>query len=63
MSDQKTGRQSDQFTLRFPHGMRDKIKKIAETNRRTTNAELIYLIERGINADRQSKEESYPVNV
>jgi len=52
MKTSKTGRDSDQFTLRFPDGMRARVKKIAERNRRTTNAELIFLIERGISAVR-----------
>jgi predicted DNA-binding protein len=51
MSPNKTSRRSDQFTLRFPDGMRERIKKIAESNRRTANAELIVLIEKGIAAD------------
>jgi hypothetical protein len=50
MTTAKTGRDSDQFTLRFPDGMRAQVKEIAERNRRTTNAELIFLIEQGINA-------------
>ncbi|MDN4052879.1 Arc family DNA-binding protein [Massilia sp. YIM B02763] len=50
MKTSKTGRDSDQFTLRFPDGMRARIKEIAERNRRTTNAELIYLIEQGMKA-------------
>lgn len=48
MSPNKTSRRSDQFTLRFPDGMRERIKQIAEANRRTANAELIVLIEKGI---------------
>lgn len=51
MSPNKTSRRSDQFTLRFPDGMRERIKQIAESNRRTANAELIVLIEKGIAAD------------
>lgn len=51
MSPNKTTRRSDQFTLRFPDGMRERIKQIAENNRRTANAELIILIEKGIAVD------------
>lgn len=51
MSPNKTSRRSDQFTLRFPDGMRERIKQIAEANRRTANAELIVLIEKGIAVD------------
>lgn len=40
-------RDSDQFVVRFPDGMRDEIKVIAAQNRRSMNAELVYLIEQG----------------
>jgi len=50
MTTSKTSRTSDQFTLRLPDGMRARVKEIAETNRRTTNAELIFLIEQGMAA-------------
>lgn len=50
MKNKPTGRDSDQFTLRFPNGMRSKIKKIAGRNRRSMNSELIFLIERGMQA-------------
>jgi len=52
MTTAKTNRASEQFTLRFPDGMRDKIKRMAEENRRTANAEIIFLIEQGIEAAR-----------
>lgn len=58
MKSPKTGRQSDQFTLRFPDGMRARVKKIAERNRRTTNAQLIFLIEQGIDAVQSAKHDS-----
>lgn len=34
-------RGSDQFVLRFPAGMRDKIREVAERNGRSMNAEII----------------------
>lgn len=52
MKTAKTNRSSDQFTLRFPDGMRARIKTLAERNRRTANAEIIFLIEQGIAAER-----------
>jgi polyhydroxyalkanoate synthesis regulator phasin len=38
---QKTGRDSDQFILRFPEGMRQRISKLAEASGRSMNAEII----------------------
>lgn len=37
----KPGRGSDQYNLRFPEGMRDRIKAAADANGRTMNAEII----------------------
>ena len=34
-------RQSEKFIVRFPEGMRDRIRNIAETNNRSMNAEII----------------------
>lgn len=41
MSDKKPGRGSDQFPLRLPDGMRERIKVAAEANGRSMNAEII----------------------
>ncbi|GAA0212419.1 hypothetical protein GCM10009081_28790 [Brevundimonas nasdae] len=41
MSDIKTGRASDQFPLRLPEGMRERIKTAAEVNGRSMNAEIV----------------------
>lgn len=38
-------RESDKFMLRLPDGMRDRIKKSAQTSRRSMNAEIIDMIE------------------
>lgn len=38
----------DQFILRLPAGMRDHLKNLAATNRRSMNAELLLLIEKGL---------------
>lgn len=43
------GRDSDQFMLRMPDGMRGQIKIQAAKNRRSMNAELVLIIERAIN--------------
>ena len=37
----KTGRGADQFMLRLPDGMRDKIKASADQNNRSMNAEIV----------------------
>ncbi|MCB1466170.1 MAG: Arc family DNA-binding protein [Rhizobiaceae bacterium] len=42
----KPGRGSDQFPLRFPDGMRDRIKASAEVSGRSMNAEIVAKLER-----------------
>lgn len=37
----KAGRGSDQFIVRLPNGMRDRIKAAAEANNRSMNAEIV----------------------
>lgn len=39
------GRNSDQFNLRFPNGLRDRIKDAAAANSRSMNAEIIATLE------------------
>jgi hypothetical protein len=39
------GRFSDQFNLRLPDGMRDRLKAEAEANKRSMNAEIVARIE------------------
>lgn len=46
MASTKPGRDSDQFALRLPDGMRDKIKASAEENGRSMNAEIVFALER-----------------
>lgn len=41
----RTGRDSDQFNLRLPDGLRDRVKEVAETNRRSMNAEIVCILE------------------
>ncbi|MBY3268641.1 Arc family DNA-binding protein [Rhizobium laguerreae] len=38
-------RGSDQFVLRFPEGLRDRIREIADRNGRSMNAEIIMRLE------------------
>lgn len=44
MSETRPGRGADQFIVRFPEGMRDEIRRLAEENGRSMNAELIELL-------------------
>lgn len=41
MTNNTVGRGSDQFSLRFPDGMRDELKEAAKANGRSMNAEII----------------------
>lgn len=45
-----TGRDSDKFMLRFPDGMRDRLKEAAKANNRTMNAEIIDRLDRSFAA-------------
>lgn len=48
------GRGADQYTVRFPAGVRPEIKARAAINRRSLNAEIIFLLEcalHGVNSD------------
>lgn len=40
-----TGRESDKFMLRLPDGMRDDLKRLAEANKRSMNAEIVAALE------------------
>jgi hypothetical protein len=42
------GRGSDQFVIRFPEGMRDRIAMLAAANGRSMNAELIDRLEKSL---------------
>lgn len=42
----RTGRKSDQFQLRLPNGLRDRIKAYAEPHGRSMNAEIVRVLER-----------------
>jgi hypothetical protein len=39
------GRGSDQFVVRFPEGMRDRIAEVAQANGRSMNSEIIARLE------------------
>lgn len=40
-----TNRESDRFMLRLPDGMRDRIRRLAEENSRSMNAQIVYMLE------------------
>jgi hypothetical protein len=44
--DGRIGRGADQFPLRLPDGMRDRLKKAAAANKRSMNAEIVSRLER-----------------
>lgn len=46
MSDQSPSRFLDKIIIRVPNGMRDRIKRVADANNRSVNAELLILLER-----------------
>lgn len=46
MNNPKTPRGSDQFPLRLPDGMRDRIKSAADENGRSMNAEIVAALEK-----------------
>lgn len=45
MSDSRPGRGADQFIVRFPEGMRERVKDAADKNGRSMNAEIVDLIQ------------------
>ena len=48
----ESGRQ-DQYVVRLPNGMRDKIKEFAARNNRSMNAEIIYRLSNAYGVDFQ----------
>lgn len=46
MSDESPSRFLDKIIIRVPDGMRDRIKRVADLNNRSVNAELLVLLER-----------------
>ncbi len=50
MTDGRPGRGSDQFPLRLPDGMRDRLKDEAQKNKRSMNAEIIARLEASFTA-------------
>lgn len=42
------GRGSDQFVLRFPSGMRDRVAELAKLHGRSMNSEIISMLDKAI---------------
>lgn len=42
---------SERFIIRMPDGLRERIKSIAEQNRRSMNSEILVILERGLSPD------------
>ena len=55
---QPLSRESEQFNLRLPDGMRDRIKALAANSRRTMTAEIVHRLERTIQQDQREAEDS-----
>lgn len=47
-------RGAEQFSVRFPDGMRDRIKAQAAGNRRSMNSEILDLLERALSSSSES---------
>lgn len=47
------GRKADQYPLRMPEGMRDRLSKRAEVNRRSLNSEIIHVLDRALAAENE----------
>ncbi|MBE0580826.1 MAG: Arc family DNA-binding protein [Devosia sp.] len=47
-------RQADQYPLRMPPGMRERIRQSAETNRRSMNSEIVHHLDRALAAENEN---------
>lgn len=45
---------ADKYIVRFPDGMRDRIRENAEANRRSMNAEIVHYIDRALAAENEN---------
>ncbi len=45
---ERPGRGSDQFALRFPEGLRDRVKAVAEASGRSMNTEIVEALSRHV---------------
>lgn len=56
MTDDRKPQAEDKYIIRFPNGMRDRLKEVAKANNRTLNAEIVARIE-------QSFQQGRPISV
>lgn len=49
------GRRSDQFNLRLPDGLRDRLKEMADQNRRSMNGQAVVILENALKATETKK--------
>ncbi len=47
---QRTPQSADKYVLRLPDGMRDKLAALAKANDRSMNAEIVRLLQQGMDA-------------
>ena len=45
-----SSREANKYIVRFPDGMREEIKRRAAENCRSMNAEIVFLVKRGMDA-------------
>lgn len=55
MNYRRTAQTADKANVRFPDGMREKIKEEARRNQRTMNAEIIYRLNQAYSATETQK--------
>ncbi len=44
-------------TIRLPEGLHNRVRRLADRQRRSVHAELLWLIERGLEAEEKTQEE------
>lgn len=50
------GREADRLLLRLPNGMRDELKALAVRRRRSTNGQVVAMLESGLAAEKTASE-------
>lgn len=53
MPEERKPQAEDKYIIRFPDGMRDRLKDAAKANNRTLNAEIVARLERSFTADKE----------
>lgn len=47
-------RGADKYIVRFPNGMRDRIRQQAKANRRSMNSEIVHVLDRALAAENEN---------